>query len=129
MSDKSEYVRPKAFPYVMKDGRRFRPLADRLIVKAEAVPDKIGSIILPDTVKWRMKHEMIDLRRGVVVAMGDGMPTVTGDRWPMPDVEAGDTVIYLSGAAVRFELDGEELFSVRDDVVFAEDMKREAAAE
>ena len=103
--------------YTMKSGRRFRPLNDHVVIRPEPVPDKIGRILLPPSAMDKMKRE---IRVGTVMAMGKGMPTVSGGRWPMPDVKAGDRVYFFPDGALRIELDGEEFLSLRDDFVFAE---------
>ena len=105
-----------AFAFVGNAGTRYRPLGDRVVVRSAPLPDRIGSIIVPDSVKERFKH---DVRRGTVVAMGPGMPTVRGNRWPMPDVKAGDIVLFFPDGAVKISIDSEELLSLRDDFVFA----------
>lgn len=94
----------------------FKPLGDRLVVRPDKVPDRIGSIIVPDSVKAGMKME---ISRGEVLAMGPGMTRADGRLWPMPDVKPGDRVLFFTEGAVRIELDGEKLVSLRDDFIFA----------
>ena len=93
---------------------KLRPLGDRILVKPDAPPDRTrGGIIIPESAKKKTLT-------AVVVAMGPGMLTVRGDRWPMPDVEPGDRVHYpseFSGAKVL--LDGVEHLMLRDTDILA----------
>jgi co-chaperonin GroES (HSP10) len=103
----------------------FLPLADRVVVRPHPLPERIGLIYVPDSAKERMKHE---LRRGTVLAMGPGMPTVVGKRWPMPSddgVLPGATILYYPEAGQKITIAGEELISLRDDFVLCEDMAAE----
>jgi co-chaperonin GroES (HSP10) len=94
----------------------FLPLGDRVVVRPDKMPDKIGSIIVPDSVKAGMK---LEVSRGEVLAMGPGMPCADGRRWPMPDVKPHDRVCFFTQGAVKVKINGEELVSLRDDFVFA----------
>lgn len=89
----------------------FRPLADRVLVRPDKAADKIGRIILPDSAKKPTD-------RGLVLAVGPGMPLKDGKRWPMP-VEPGQRVIYHLEGAQKIKLGDEMLLLMRDDFVIA----------
>lgn len=63
------------------------PLKDRVIIKPDEVPDKKGSIIIPDCAK-RVPE------KGLIVAMGKGRRSKKGDIVPITDYKVGDRVLY-----------------------------------
>lgn len=93
----------------------FKPMADRIIVRPDKMPDKIGRIIVPDSVKAGMKQEV---SYGVALAAGPGMPRADGRRWPMPDLKPLDRVCFFTEGAVKVKINDEDLVSLRDDFVF-----------
>ncbi len=97
----------------------FRPLGDRIVIRPDPEPEKVGSIIVPESVRGKGSMRQT-CRRGEVLAMGPGMPTLKGGRWPMPDVKPGDKILFFGDGAVKLEWEGEQLVILRDDFVFAE---------
>jgi chaperonin GroES len=71
----------------MADIERFHPRGARVFVKPDKPADRIGSIIIPDSAKKPADT-------GVVMALGPGMRTKDGGRWPMNGLRRGDHVIY-----------------------------------
>lgn len=88
------------------------PLGNRIVVR----PDKpaarsLGGIWFPDQAKK-------PVGMGVVLAMGPGMLCKDGSRWPMPDIDVGDRIIYDARAPFpKTQVDGEEALILRDDTV------------
>ncbi len=83
-----------------------KPLADRIIVKAAAAEEKIGSIIIPDTAKEKPL-------KGEVLAVGNG----TKDEEMV--LKVGDTVLYGKYAGTEVELEGEKFLIMRQSDVLA----------
>jgi co-chaperonin GroES (HSP10) len=94
----------------------FQPLADRVVIRPDKMPDKIGLIIVPDSVKAGMK---LEVSRGEVLAMGPGAKRLDGRRWPMPDLKPHDRVCFFTEGGVKIKVDGEDLLALRDDFIFA----------
>ena len=91
---------------------KLKPLADRVVVKAEAVEEKTASgIILPDTAKE--KPQM-----GKVVAVGPGKTSDSGSIMKM-SVKVGDKVLYgkYSGTEVSFE--NNDYLIMKENDIFA----------
>jgi len=91
---------------------KVKPLADRVVVKAEAVEEKTASgIILPDTAKE--KPQM-----GKVVAVGPGKTSDSGSIMKM-SVKVGDKVLYgkYSGTEISFE--NNEYLIMKENDIFA----------
>ena len=89
---------------------KIRPLGDRILVKRIKEEDKSkGGIIIPDTAKEKPQE-------GLVVAVGKGKMAETGYLL-VPDVKAGDRILFgkYSGSEVKFE--DEEHLIVREDEV------------
>jgi chaperonin GroES len=90
---------------------KIKPLGDRILVKRIKEDDKSkGGIIIPDTAKEKPQE-------GRVVAVGKGKMTETGYLL-VPDVKAGDRILFgkYSGSEVKFE-DEEHLIVREDDVL------------
>ena len=87
-----------------------RPLANRLILRPLREV-YAGLILIPGDVKQPRGT------RGIVAAMGPGMHTRRGGFWPMPDVKAGETVVYKPEGAQGVYIDGEPYVIVRDAMV------------
>lgn len=84
-----------------------KPLADRVIVKADAAEEMTKSgLYIPDTAKEKPQ-------RGTVMAVGPGKkdePT---------SVKEGDTVLYGKYAGTEINVDGEDLLIMRESDIFA----------
>ena len=86
-----------------------KPLEDRILVRPEEGEETTASgIVIPDTAKEKPQE-------GMVLAVGEGKRSDTGDLIPM-DVKEGDKVIYSKYGGTEIKVDGEELLilSARD---------------
>jgi chaperonin GroES len=93
-------------------GENLRPLNTRLIVRPDDPESRSkGGIIIPDQAKEKPVA-------GTLVAKGPGMLMRSGARWPMPEVEAGDRVVYSQYAGVELEIEGKIHIVLRDDDLF-----------
>jgi chaperonin GroES len=91
---------------------KLKPLADRVVVKAEAVEEKTASgIILPDTAKEKPQI-------GKVVAVGPGNTSDSGSVIKM-SVKVGDKVLYgkYSGTEISFE--NNDYLIMKENDIFA----------
>lgn len=86
---------------------KIRPLADRVLVKADEAETKTASgIIIPDTAKEKPQ-------RGTVVAAGPGKkdePTT---------VKVGDTILYGKYSGTEILVEGTEYLIMRESDIFA----------
>jgi chaperonin GroES len=84
-----------------------KPLADRVIVKADPAEEKTKSgIIIPDTAKEKPQ-------RGTVLAVGPGKkdePTT---------VKVGDKVLYGKYSGTELTVDGDEFLIMRESDILA----------
>lgn len=84
---------------------KFKPLADRVLIKAAAAEEKtVGGIIIPDSAKEKPL-------RGEVIAVGGG----TKDE--AMALKQGDVVLYGKYAGTEVELDGEKYLIMRQSDV------------
>ena len=88
-----------------------KPLSDRVIVRALEAEDRVGSIIIPDTVKEKPQQ-------GEVVAVGPGKRREDGSRDKM-SVKKGDRVLYGKWSGTEITLDGEDLLIVSESDILA----------
>ena len=89
-----------------------RPLHDRIIIKRlEEGEQKVGGIIIPDTAKEKPQQ-------GKVIAAGAGKVKDDGTR-QLPDVKAGDLILFGKYSGQEIKLDGEEFLIMREDEVLA----------
>ncbi|HXZ88659.1 MAG TPA: co-chaperone GroES [Candidatus Binataceae bacterium] len=87
---------------------KIRPLGDRILVKRIKEEEKTkGGIIIPDTAKEKPQE-------GKVVAVGKGKMTEEG-KLLVPDVKAGDKILFGKYAGSEVKLDGEEHLILRED--------------
>ena len=87
-----------------------RPLHDRLVVqRLEEGEQKVGGIIIPDTAKEKPQQ-------GKVIAAGTGKVKDDGTR-QLPDVKAGDRILFGKYSGQEIKLDGEEYLIMREDEV------------
>src|ERR1700689_2747881 len=87
-----------------------RPLHDRVLVKRlEEQETKRGGIIIPDSAKEKPQH-------AEAMAVGSGKLPKDGNR-AVPDVKAGDKILFgkCSGSDIR--IDGEESLTRREDEI------------
>jgi len=74
-----------------------KPLNDRVLVKSIVEEKSKGGILLPDKAKEAPGE-------GVVVAVGAGRISESGDRIPV-EAEVGETVIFSKYSGVEVEVD------------------------
>jgi len=86
---------------------KFRPLHDRVVVKAIEAEEKTkGGIIIPDTAKEKPQQ-------GKIVAVGPGARDESGKLNPL-DVKVGDTVLYGKWSGTEVKIDGETLLIMKE---------------
>jgi chaperonin GroES len=86
---------------------KFRPLADRVVVRRIAAEEKtVGGIIIPDTVKEKPME-------GEIVAAGPGARNEAGAVVPL-EVTAGDRVLFGKWSGTEVKIDGEELLIMKE---------------
>jgi chaperonin GroES len=91
---------------------KFRPLADRIVVKRTKEEDKSkGGIIIPDTAKEKPVE-------GTIIAVGSGKILKDGKVRPL-DVKAGDRILFGKYSGTEVKIDGEEHVLIREDDVLA----------
>lgn len=84
-----------------------KPLADRVLVQAEAAEETTASgIIIPDTAKEKPM-------RGTIIAVGNGTK-----KQPMT-VKTGDTVLYGKYAGTEITVNDVEYLIMRESDIFA----------
>ncbi len=86
---------------------KITPLADRVLVLAEAAEEKTASgIIIPDTAKEKPQ-------RGTIAAVGKGKVDE-----PMT-VKIGDTVLYGKYSGTELNVDGTDYLMMRESDILA----------
>jgi len=95
----------------------FKVLANRVLVKPDPPQEKIGSLYVPQTARDRLRRE--SGCTGIVRHIGPGMLMSNGDRWPMPDIQVGDRVIYIDQPWPETSIADEKLVVLRDDALLA----------
>ena len=89
---------------------KVRPLHDRLLIqRLDEGEQKIGGIIIPDTAKEKPQQ-------GKVIAAGTGKVKDDGTR-QLPDVKAGDRILFGKYSGQEIKLDGEDYLIMREDEV------------
>ena len=87
---------------------KIRPLGDRILVKRIKEEEKTkGGIIIPDTAKEKPQE-------GKVVAVGKGKMTGQG-KLLVPDVKAGDKIMFGKYSGSEVKIEGEEHLILRED--------------
>jgi chaperonin GroES len=87
-----------------------RPLHDRILIqRLEEGEQKVGGIIIPDTAREKPQQ-------GKVIAAGTGKVRDDGTR-QLPDVKAGDLILFGKYSGQEIKLDGEEYIIMREDEV------------
>jgi chaperonin GroES len=91
---------------------KFRPLADRILVKRVEHEEKSkGGIIIPDTAKEKPVEAL-------VVAVGNGKTQKNGKVRPV-EVKAGDRILLGKYSGTEVKLDGVEHVILGEDDVLA----------
>lgn len=87
------------------------PTTDKVIIQRLNVPRSRGSIIAPD-IAVRLSQE------GIVVAHGPGDHDKKGRLQPL-DVKVGDHILFAVHAAKLVEIEGRELWALRERDIIA----------
>ena len=91
---------------------KIKPLADRVLLKRlENEIKKVGSIIIPDTVKEKPQE-------GEVMAIGSGKLSDKGERIAL-ELKVGDKVLFSKYAGNEIKVDGVEYLIMREDEILA----------
>ena len=86
---------------------KFRPLGDRVVVRRIQEDQKTaGGIIIPDTVAEKPQQ-------GEVISVGPGALDDNGKR-VVPEVKAGDLVLFGKWSGSEVKIDGEELLIMKE---------------
>ncbi len=86
---------------------KFRPLGDRVVVHRVKEDQKtLGGIIIPDTAQEKPQE-------GEIIAVGPGALDDNGKR-VLPEVKAGDFVLFGKWSGTEVKLDGEELLIMKE---------------
>ena len=86
---------------------KIRPLHDRVLVKRVEQEEKTaGGIIIPDTAKEKPMQ-------GEAVSVGPGVRNEKGDL-VVPDVKAGDRILFGKWSGTEVKIDGEELLIMKE---------------
>ncbi len=86
---------------------KFRPLGDRVVVRRVAEDQKTpGGIIIPDTAQEKPQE-------GQIVSVGPGALDESGKRI-VPEVKAGDFVLFGKWSGTEVKIDGEELLIMKE---------------
>ena len=91
---------------------KLQPVDERVVIRPlEEKEKKVGSIIIPDTVKERPQI-------GEVVALGDDVPKKEGGKPLSQILKVGDKVVYSRYGGTEVKLDNEEFLIVsRGDIL------------
>lgn len=89
-----------------------KPLGDRVIIKQDDAEQATASGLYIAT-ETKEKPST-----GIVLAVGEGRVSETGERLPMP-VAVGDRVVYGKFAGQEIENEGEKVLIVRADDIIA----------
>jgi len=86
---------------------KFRPLGDRVVVRRiEEEAKTAGGIIIPDTAKEKPSQ-------GEIISVGPGALDENGKR-VVPEVKAGDVVLFGKWSGTEVKIDGEELLIMKE---------------
>jgi chaperonin GroES len=91
---------------------KIQPLSDRVVVRPlEEAEQMRGGLYIPDTAKEKPQQ-------GEIIAVGPGRVSDQGERL-VPDVKAGDKVLYGKYSGTEVTVDGEQLLILRESDVLA----------
>ena len=82
----------------------FTPLGNRIVVKQTNAEEKIGNILIPETMQYKPLE-------GTVVAAGPGLRNEAGAIIPM-DVKVGDYVLFARNTGTEIRVAGEKFVIV-----------------
>ena len=90
--------------------KKFRPLADRILLKRIAEKNETsGGIIIPDTAKEKPEEAL-------VIAVGNGKRLDSGELREV-EVKKGDRVLFGKYAGTEIKLDGEDHIILSEDEI------------
>lgn len=88
-----------------------RPVGEYVVVRPISEEKSPGGIVIPQSAQENRAYH-----RGEVAAVGNGMPSFTGQRIP-PDVAVGEIILYRFGEEIK---DGDEVLKlVREKDIIA----------
>ena len=91
---------------------KIQPLSDRVVVRPLEEGEQMrGGLYIPDTAKEKPQQ-------GEIIAVGPGRVSDQGERL-VPDVKAGDKVLYGKYSGTEVTVDGEQLLILRESDVLA----------
>lgn len=96
--------------YCDLDTPRWEPLRDRVLISRDAVPQKEGSLYIPQNCAKERPE-------GLVVAIGPGKLKINGTFEPL-EVKPGDQVMFQAGAGSAIKIKGERFMVVREDDIY-----------
>ena len=89
-----------------------RPLGDRVLVEETQSEERTaGGIVLPDSAKEKPQQ-------GIVVAVGDGNVSDSGERTPLA-VAVGDTIVFGKYAGTDIKVEGNDYKIMRESDILA----------
>lgn len=91
----------------------FRPLNDRVLVRPDEAPEKIGGLHLPEQYRSKAKPD-----RGTVIAVGPGKPNAQGAVRPL-FVKPGDVVLFGKFAGDEIVLDDVKHLIMAEESILA----------
>src|ERR1044071_2039022 len=99
---------------------KFRPLGDRVVVRRLAEEQKSsGGILIPDTAQEKPQE-------GEVLSVGPGALDDNGKR-VVPEVKAGNFVLFGKWSGTEVKVDGEELLIMKESDIMGIQIGRPAA--
>ncbi len=91
---------------------KIKPLRERILIeRIEAVEEKKGGIIIPDTAKEKPQ-------RGKIIALGTGKLNSDGENIPW-DVKEGDEILFGKYSGTDIQVDGKEFLFIDEDDILA----------
>ena len=91
---------------------KIQPLSDRVVVRPLEDGEQMrGGLYIPDTAKEKPMQ-------GEIIAVGPGRLSDQGERL-VPDLKAGDKVLYGKYSGTEVNVDGESLLILRESDVLA----------
>ena len=93
----------------MDNPNQIQPINGRILIRRDD-PESVtkGGIVLPDTAKEKR------VRRGVILALGEGKKRDDGTREPF-SVTVGQKVVFTTYAGSDFNHDGKDLLMINED--------------
>lgn len=95
-----------------------RAIGTRVLLLPSKLDEKRGLIIMPPTAA-KNAREKEQLIVGKILAMGTGMRTKSGGRWPMSDVKIGQEVLFYQPYVSEIVFEGTTYVSVTDNALRA----------